>query len=259
MQEYTKRQDGSFARDRRSDSKKIARMWPDYVNIEERMKTEVPFIASQVPGRKPLVFDACLGCGATTIGLRLKEIANVLPNETNQDMLDVGVSEAAKRGVSIKALSHEWTDIPQHLHGLFGMVTCFGDSFARVFDRDARLRSLKNFASLLTPKGALIIDTRNYPSILEGRFNPSGKYVYCGIDKVVPRLVRASSGSVVMEYRYLGTGDKVEVETYPFKTGELLALLHEAGFGRIQLFGDYKEEPYNPKDVEFFTYVARKQ
>ncbi len=258
MQDYIRRHDGSVARDKRSEARKIARMWPDFVNIEKRMGKEAQFLASQLSGRNRMVFDSCLGCGATTIGLRLNKVANVLSNEIDPNMLDVAVAEARARGVRIKALSYDWRDIPPHLHGMFSMVTCLGNSLTLVFEREGRLRTLRNFASLLDPKGALVIDERNYPSILEGRFNPSGDYVYCGLDKVVCRLVRASPESVVMEYKHLGIGDVVQLEMYPFKSGELIGLLREAGFSRIQVFGDYKEEPFHTGDVEFFTYVARK-
>ena len=227
------------------------------MNIEKRMGKEVPFLESHLSRPNSMVFDACLGCGATTIGLRLKKVANVLSNEIDPNMLDVAVSEARTRDVRIKALSYDWRDIPPHLHGLFNMVTCLGNSLTLVFEREGRLRTLRNFASLLDPKGALVIDERNYPSILEGRFNPSGDYVYCGLDKVACRLVRASPGSVVMEYKHLKTGDIAQLEMYPFKSGELIGLLREAGFSRIDTFGDYKEA-YDFRDVEFITYVARK-
>jgi SAM-dependent methyltransferase len=233
-------------------------MWPDFVNIKKRVETETPFLAGHLSGPSPLVFDACLGCGATTIGLRLKKAAEVLPNEIDPNMLDIAVSEARKKGLRINALSYDWRDIPEHLHGMFNMVTCLGNSITLLFDRNERLLALRNFASILVPTGALVIDERNYPSILEGKFNPSGKFVYCGLDKVVPRLVRASDASVVMEYKHLGSGDIAQLEMYPFKKGELLGLLHEAGFNRIRTFGDYKAE-YDPGNVEFFTYVARKE
>ncbi len=239
-----------------AESKRMARMWPDFVKMEKRMGKEVPFIMANAPNQKPLVFDACLGCGATTIGLRLKSGASVVPNEIDPDMLDVAISEARKRDIRIRALSHDWRSIPSHLQGMFDMVTCLGNSLTLIFEQEGRLRALRNFASLLSPKGALVIDERNYPRILEGRFSQSGEYVYCGIDKVACRVVHADETQVIMEYEHLQSGDRALLRMYPFKRGELHGLLREAGFENVRTFGDYQER-FSPDNVEFFTYVAR--
>jgi SAM-dependent methyltransferase len=242
-----------------SDPKKLARMWPDFVNIEKRMGKETPFIMQHVPSQDSFVFDACLGCGATTIGLRLGGMKNVLSNEVDPEMLRMANFEAHDRKVRMMTVSYDWKDLTPDVIkklGKFDLVTCLGNSLTLIFDHDEQLKVLGNFLALLGPEGALIIDERNYPRILEGRFSQSGEYVYCG-DTVTCRPADVSDKHVIMEYEHVPTGSKEYLEMYPFKRWELLGLLHEAGFSRISIFGDYNPF-YSVNDTEFFTYVARK-
>ncbi len=239
------------------NAERIARIWPDFVCLERRMGKEVPFILRHSGNPDPRVFDACLGTGATTIGLKLSGVSNILSNEIDAEMLRVARLEAEKNHVKLFTTSCDWRVAASSIPNMFDVVTCLGNALTMVFGHDEQLKVLRNFRELLRREGVLMIDERNYPRILGGRFYQSGEYVYCGIDKVACRLVHADPDLVVMEYEHLQTGDMGELGMYPFKRGELRGLLQEAGFGEIRTFGDYKES-YRPEDVEFFTYVAQK-
>jgi glycine/sarcosine N-methyltransferase len=243
-----------------SESRKLAAMWPDYVCIEKRMGKEAPFIISQSPKPDPLVFDSCLGCGATTIGLKKNGVRRVLSNEIDWEMQRVAYMEALRRGVPTEMSAHDWRDLTPlacpHPDG-FDIITCLGNSMTLLFDKADRLKALRNFASILDKNGVLIIDERNYPKILEGRFSQSGEYVYCGLDKVMSSLIEVTQEKVVMEYQHLESREKSRLAMYPFKRGELLGNLVEAGFTDILLFGDY-ERNFDPGEAEFITYAARK-
>jgi glycine/sarcosine N-methyltransferase len=237
----------------------LARMWPDFVQIETRMKTETPFILKHVPRRDAFIFDACLGCGATTIGLRLRGRKNILSNELDPDMREVAKKEAAARGIQLYTSSYNWRELtPKRNGGLgkFDLITCLGNSLTLVPNREGRLHVLKNFLGLLAQNGTLIIDERNYSRVYDGSFRHSGKYVYCG-DKVRCSLVEVSSSRVVMEYLHIPTWTSELLEMFRFQKGELAGLLREAGFSQVQTFGDYKAR-YDPHEVEFYTHVARK-
>jgi hypothetical protein len=126
-----------------------------------------------------------------------------------------------------------------------------------VLERKEREMVLRNFRELLRNSGILIIDERNYPRMLQGRFVHSGEYVYCGVDKVQCTPVEVTRDFVRMEYMHLQSGEKAYIDMYPFKDGILRSMLERAGFTDIKTFGDYKKE-FNPAEVEFFTYVTRK-
>jgi SAM-dependent methyltransferase len=237
------------------NSKTLAKIWPSFVNIDKRMKKEVPFILGRSHKRNPKVFDAALGSGATSIGLKLFGINFVVSNEIDGEMRLIALSEASKRHVNLELASYDWTkSFPLLLEGKFDVVTCLGNSLTCVLNPDGRFGAIKNFRKLLAPEGVLIIDERNYPRILEGDFSHSGEYVYCGTDKVACRPAQVSNDLVVMEYEHLETGEKAYLELYPFKEGEMFSLLKEAEFPHIKVYTDYKQT--SCRDVEFYTYVA---
>lgn len=89
----------------------------------------------------------------------------------------------------------------------------------------------------------------------EGKFRYSGRYVYCG-NVVQGKPVEISNDKVRMEYVDERTGNKWYLVLYPFKKGELLYLLKEAGFSKIKQYSDYKEE-FN-SDADFYQYVCER-
>ena len=239
-----------------NNAKLLSSMWPAFVGLDKRRAKETPFILQNVPKPDPDVFDSCLGCGATTIGLRLAGVEKVISNEIDPHMQAVALAEAEKRGLGLDIVSYDWRGLPSSFKGRFDLVTCLGNSLTLLFGHDEQLKALRGFASVLSPRGVLIMDERNYPRILDGDFSQSGNFVYCGRGvSCLPYSV--SEERVVMEYFLLAGGEPAYLELYPFKKGEMQGLISEAGFRDIRVFGDYRPD-FDPARVEFFTYVARK-
>jgi len=132
-----------------------------------------------------------------------------------------------------------------------------------LFQKADRLKTLHNFRRILRSGGVLIIDERNYQYMLDKReeilkkqkFDYSGKFVYCG-DKVHGAPIEISDKKVHMEYTDERTGKKGYLILYPFKRRELLNLLKEAGFTKIEQYSDYKKGLKNTAD--FNQYVCIK-
>jgi glycine/sarcosine N-methyltransferase len=237
-------------------SKNFARLLADFVDIGKRCTTETPFLLGQMTKHDPVVFDSCLGSGATTIGLKMAGIRDILSNEIDPDMLAIALHEAGTRGIGLEVSNHDWRVMPEHLHGRFDLVACLGNSLTYLFDRDERLKTLRNFAALLAPGGVLVIDERNYQRILSGRFSHSGKFVYCGNDRVSCQAVAPSEDLAIFTYTDLKSGEKGYLEVYPFKRGEMRSLLATAGFGNVVTYSDYAGGG-GSTDTEFFQHVAK--
>jgi len=243
------------------DNKILAKIWPDFVNFEKRRRKEIPFILTQLKEYKtPKVFDACLGSGATTFGLKLEGVENIVSNEIDNDLIAIAQQEANKLRVHLNINSHDWRDLKKVYHEEFNAVLCLGNSLTYLFKRKDQLKTLKNFYEIIKPTGKLIIDERNYAEhFLKGKkmYKFSGKIVYCGDDKVKAHPIHVSKNMIVMEYQPKNGEERAHLVMYPFKAGEMKALLKRAGFRDIQTFGDYKKE-FNPEQPEFITYVAKK-
>jgi len=241
------------------DTAVLADVWTDFVDFERRSQTEIPFLLEQLAEfDKPKVLDACLGSGATSIGLKLAGIEDVVSNEIDGDFVRVAEMEARKHGVNLDVREYNWMDFGREYRGQFDAVTCTGNSITYLFKRREQLRALRNFKDSLKQGRKLIIDERNYDDhFLNGKYRYSGEIVYCGKDKVDAHPIHISDSMVVMGYHHLETGQKAHLVLYPFKRGELRVLLEEAGFRDIEVFGDYKRD-FKPEDSEFITYVCRK-
>ncbi len=246
------------------DSKALAEVWGDYVDWDKRRLGENGFLISTLKRFNCReVFDAGLGDGADSIYL-LRNGFEVTSNELDRHFILKAEENSEKHDIRLKITEYDWADLDKHFQeNDFGAVVCFGNSLTHIFGRDNQLRVLRNFYRILKKGGILIADERNFQYILDkkdeivngGRFRYTGKYVYCG-DKVHGRPVEVSDDRVCFEIENERTGDKWHFLIYPFKRGELLSLLKEAGFSKVEQYSDYRRG-YNP-DADFHQYVCVK-
>jgi len=239
------------------DSETLAGIWPDFVNFEKRRQKEIPFLLSQLEEYdNPKVFDSCLGSGATSIGLLLEGV-DVVSNETDEDLVKIAKKQAKFLGDKLDIRNYDWRELD--FKNEFDMVTCLGNSLTYLFRRDEQLRVLRNFRRMLKPGGKLVMDERNYEEFFlkeNAEFRYSGEVVYCGKEKVHAHPIHSSLSMVIMEYEHLETREKAHLVFYPFKNGEMASIIAEAGFKKIEKFGDYKQD-FDRTQAEFFTYVAK--
>ena len=237
--------------------KKTAQIWPDYVNFEKRRIKEIPFLVNQIEKNgitNPTIFDSCLGTGTTSIGLKLAKFENIISNEIDQHYIDIAKQEATNNHVSLDITEYDWTKL--ETRDKFNVITCLGNSITYLFNKKDQIKTLTNFYNLLNNDGILVIDERNYPKILDGKFRHSGQFLYCNKDKVEARVNYASENIVIFEFNHKIRNIKVHIPVYPFKRNELKRMLKNVGFKEINSFGDYKENKYI--NCEFITYVCKK-
>ena len=247
------------------DTTVLYSIWADFVNFEKRRRTEVPFLVAHLAEYdNPKILDTGFGSGATTFGLKLAGLENIVANELEPPLVEAAKKEAKRLGIdwsTVTVTSHDWRNISESLAESFDAVLSLGNSLTYLFRREDQLTALQNFRNVLKPGGKLIIDERNYAEHFlkapdGSRFKWSGDIVYCGKDKITVRPIHISQSMVVIEYAHLD-GRKSHLALYPFKKGEFKGLLREVGFREISAFGDYRPN-FRPQDPEFLTYVCRK-
>jgi len=240
----------------------VRSLWLDYVNFEKRRATEVPFLLQQLSDyAHPPVFDAALGSGATSLGLRLAGIEDIISNEVDDSLIKLAEHEAQRVGVTLTIISYDWRELSRQYHRYFDAVVCLGNSLTLLHKREDQLRTLCSFRHILREGGTLIIDERNYEEhFLKDPFGRlyrfSGNVVYCGNQAIAAYPIYISDTMVVMEYKRKSDNTKTHLVLYPFKEGELISLLKRAGFGSIASYGDYKRD-FDKKEPEFLTHVCK--
>ncbi len=248
----------------KNNSKTLAGLWTDFINWERRRAGEAGFLIENLRKYKcKLVFDACLGDGADSVHL-IQNGFTVTSNDIDELFIKKALANAKKHAVSLDITRYDWRKLERSFkENTFDAVLCQGNSLTYLFRESDRFKTLGNFYHILKRDGILIIDERNYQYILDGReeilkkgrFRYSNRYVYCG-DTVHGKPIEISEGRVLFEYVDERTKRSAYLSLYPFKRGELLGLLTQAGFRKIEQYSDYKKG--FDETADFYQYVCLK-
>ncbi len=249
--------------DSTENSRKLAELWSDYVDWKGRRKGEDGFLLDQL-GKYNVhkVLDVALGDGADSIYL-LQQGFNVSGNEIDDAFREKAIENAKKLGFSIEPTNLDWRNLSKsYSQNSLGSIICLGNSLTFLFGRENQAQSLKQFCSLLKPGGVLLIDERNYQKILNeknsylsGSKHLTGRYLYTG-KKIDARWIEINDDFAIAQLIHKQTGNKAYSRVHPFRKGELMEILREAGFKKIEQYGDY--EPGENPDADFYQYICIK-
>lgn len=245
------------------NSKIRAEIWGDLVGWDDRRRGENGFLVGQlkkIGGKK--VLDVALGDGVDTIHL-LQKGFEVLSNEIDDAFRQKATENAKKSGFEIKPTNLNWMNLSEdYSENSFDAIICLGNSLTCLFGRENQVQALKQFYSILKLGGALLIDERNYQRILDnkeaalkGELHSFGKYLYTGTNNVKANFISIIDNGILIQYVHKN-GKKAYYFIQPFKKGELMGLLKEAGFTKIEQYSDY-EVGDNP-EADFYQYVCIK-
>ncbi len=65
----------------------------------------------------------------------------------------------------------DWRWLNRDVHGEYDAIICLGNSFTHLFSERDRRKALAEFYAMLKHDGVLIIDQRNYDSLLDGGYS----------------------------------------------------------------------------------------
>ncbi|MGH3623801.1 MAG: SAM-dependent methyltransferase, partial [Sciscionella sp.] len=111
------------------------------------------------------------------------------------------------------------------------------------------------FYAMLKHDGILIIDQRNYDTILDNGFSSKHSYNYCGED-VVAEPEYMDEGLARFRYRFPDNSEYY-LNMFPLRKDYMRRLLTEVGFQQINTYGDF-QETYSTDDPDFFVHIAEK-
>jgi hypothetical protein len=134
-------------------------------------------------------------------------------------------------------------------------VICLGNSFTHLFQERDRRRALAEFYSVLRSDGVLILDQRNYDSILDHGTKPKHTFYYCG-DNVRAEPEYVDEG--VARFRYTFPDQSVfHLNMFPLRKTYITRLLRQVGFQQVTAYGDF-QETYQDTEPDFLVHLASK-
>jgi len=230
--------------------------WDQLIDWDARAIGEGQFFIEQLKEYgKTRVLDVATGTGFHSVQL-LKAGFNVTSADGNAQMLVKAFENAKKRGFILQSVHADWRWLNRDVDDQqFDAVICLGNSFTHLFEEHDRRRALAEFYSVLKHDGILILDQRNYDSILDEGFSSKHRYYYCG-ERVTAKPIHVDEGLARFEYAF-DDGSIHHLNMYPLRKDYMRGLISDAGFQKIDTYGDF-QATYHDDDPDFFIHVAHK-
>jgi len=236
-----------------------------FVAWAPRIRREMPFLERTfgAPGPRPLLDIAC-GTGEHANALAGRGYAVV-----GLDISETMLRKAREAYPALALVGADMACMPFAAGGIFGGALCLGNSLA-IPGEDEQYRSLfRSLRRSLAEDAPLLIQILNYRRILEQgirhlplNFRPGeeNEIVYLRIlDPIDARRIRFEV--ISLERRPPDGESRIAHITSrmmrPLRDEELRAFLAEAGFERIDFFGDYAGTEYRPLESADLIVVAR--
>ena len=229
--------------------------WDELIDWEQRWKSEGDFFIEELRSRGvQRVLDVATGTGFHSVRL-LEAGFDVVSVDGSPYMLSRAFENGRQRGHVLRTNQADWRWLNRDCNGRFDAVICLGNSFTHLFREVDRRKALAEFYAALVYDGLLILDQRNYDSILDNGFSTKHKYYYCG-DKVSAAPEHVDEGLARFRYDF-PDGTSYHLNMFPLRKGYTRRLIKEAGFPTVHTYGDFLET-YHEADPDFFIHVAEK-
>jgi len=230
--------------------------WDDLIDWDKRAEGEGDFFINILKDHgAQRVLDVATGTGYHSVQL-LKHGFDVTSVDGSPDMLSKAFENANKQGFVLRTINADWRWLNRDVYGTYDAVICLGNSFTHLFSERDRRKALAEFYAVLDHDGILILDQRNYDSILDNGFSFKHTYYYCGGD-VQAEPEHVDDG--LARFRYEFADDSVyHLNMFPLRKDYTRRLMHEVGFQHVETLGDF-QEIYRDEEPDFFVHVAEKQ
>jgi SAM-dependent methyltransferase len=230
--------------------------WDELIDWDARADSEGKFFIDILKARgKQDILDVATGTGFHSVQL-LKAGFDVTSADGNAAMLAKAFENAREQDLLLQTVHADWRWLNKDVHGKYDAIICLGNSFTHLHNELDRRRALAEFYAALKWDGILIMDQRNYDSILDHGFSTKHKYYYCG-DQVSAEPEHVDDGLARFRYTF-PDGSEFHLNMFPLRKSYTRNLMQEVGFQRIKTYGDF-QETYQEIDPDFFIHVAEKE
>lgn len=230
--------------------------WDELIDWESRAQGEGDFFINHLKERgAKRVLDVATGTGFHSVRL-LEAGFEVVSVDGSPEMLHKAFDNGRKRGHVLRTVQADWRYLNRDVHGEFDAVICLGNSFTHMFKEKDRRKALAEFYATLKHDGFLILDQRNYDSILDGEFTSKHTYYYCG-DNVKAEPEYVDEGLARFRYEFPDKST-YHLNMYPLRREYMRRLMQDVGFTQVETYADF-QETYHIEDPDFFIHVAEKK
>ena len=245
-----------------------------FVNWAPRLNFELPFIEDKISrlGKPKRILDAACGTGMHGIALAQRgyQLAGA---DLSEKMVAQARSNAGKENVHLELAVAGFGSLKDAFRqsGLFpfDVVLCLGNSLPHLLGLKELSSALEDFASCLSPGGLLLVQNRNFDSVLaqqerwmepqSHRDGPS-EWVFLRFYDFLPDgLIQFNILTLKRMNPDSGwTQGVTATRLYPLRQAELLTALTQAGFVEISCYGSMADVPFDPPSSGNLVVAARR-
>ena len=230
--------------------------WDLLIDWERRSKSEGDFFIQTLQDHgAQKVLDVATGTGFHSVRLQ-KAGFEVTSADGSPEMLAKAFENARRHGKILRTVQADWRWLNRDVHGKYDAIVCLGNSFTHLFSEHDRRKALAEFYAALRHDGILILDQRNYDSILDDGYSSKHKYYYCGEDvSAEPEYI--DEGLARFQYSF-PDGSEFHLNMFPLRKAYTRRLMYEVGFQNVVTYADFKET-HRTSDPDFYIHVASKK
>ena len=233
----------------------FATHWDELVGWDKRAAADTDFLLGLVRRFKcQRILDVALGTGFHSIEL-MRAGLTVKALDISQSMIDVARKNAENVGFLLDAVRTDWVNMPGSLLGKFDCIICLGNSLACEMNVGKRQVAIQNWCNALNDGGIVIVDRRNYETLLSGEKYSGSNGQYFG-DTVKIGFTKITRDETVFSYTF-ADGRTFSLVMFPIQDPEMRTNFLDVGMTAVEEYGDRKLS-HQSKDVSFYTYVFRK-
>jgi glycine/sarcosine N-methyltransferase len=238
-----------------------------FVNWSNRLALELPFLMEQIntvvdkPAKSIRVLDIATGTGMHAIALAQKGY-----NASGMDISEGMVTIARQNAAAVNAdvffttaafgkIAERSKIMPEGKGQPFDVVLCLGNSLPHVEDISALKTTLRDFSACLRSGGLLILQNRNFDSVLEKKerwMEPQsykkeeGEVIFLRFYDFLPDG-HIQFNIITLKQTAEGQWNQSIMETrlFPITCDMLVTVLEGSGFSRINVYGALSNTPFD--------------
>lgn len=195
-----------------------------------------------------------VGCAKGTL---LFALENNSKSGVGIDLNQTMIQEANKRMSHIQFYTLNMLDINQ-LNTQFDLIYCFGNTLVHLESQRDVLFFFQQSYNLLPKNGLLLIQIINYERIYHHNIDHLPTIQNKDITMERKMICNNNHLQFITKVTYQNQTYDNEVRLYPYFKQDLIGLLEQAHFHHIELFGDFKNNPYDSDQSMHLIVKAQK-